>query len=159
MGSYYTERQLKEAHKASRYNKVNIENSRIAGCFHCLEFVPAREVVEYVSNRDKVPNITACCPYCGIDSLIPDNSYISITKGFLRCMRKYWFDGLDKDSSVMYRCEHCGLPVNRDGEFELEFEPTDLDKVNIFLTTKREEGVKYTIAIDGKCCADRLKLY
>ena len=71
------------AHGATR-NRTAILRSEQAGCFHCMERFPAKEIVEYT------PDTTAVCPKCGMDSVVGDASQ-DVTDSFLVKMHRYWF--------------------------------------------------------------------
>jgi hypothetical protein len=54
----------------------------MCGCFYCLETFPAEEVEEYV---DKFCGecITALCPRCGIDAVLPDADWKDLSRELL----------------------------------------------------------------------------
>ena len=81
------------AHKESMCNEKSIHKSALCGCFYCLEIFEPSEIYEWIED---VAGKTALCPYCNIDSVIPDASGFPVTPEFLKEMHKYWFDnGLD----------------------------------------------------------------
>lgn len=49
-----------------------MKRSENAGCYYCLKVFPVYEIEEYIREADG--SMTPVCPYCGIDSLIFDNS-------------------------------------------------------------------------------------
>jgi hypothetical protein len=76
----------KSAHKdcGPRNNhKERVLASGKVGCFYCLRIFPPAEINEWT------PDECALCPYCGIDSLLPDSR--QLTSEFLQEMNKYWF--------------------------------------------------------------------
>jgi len=75
-----------EAHKQSTNNKNNLLKSKLCGCFYCLKFFNPTEITEWIDN-DK----TALCPYCDIDSIMPENVGYPITLEFLSEMKNHWF--------------------------------------------------------------------
>ena len=75
-----------EAHQFCTNNKESLLNSKKCGCFYCLKIFNSNEIEEWIDG-----GITACCPYCGIDSIIAENSKFPITEEFLKEMKKYWF--------------------------------------------------------------------
>ena len=85
----YTEQELKDAHRANRCTKEDIDNSKFIGCFYCCEsFRPKdKPIKEWVwSGQDPL------CPICGIDSIIPGNSGFPVMdKDFLAQMHNHWF--------------------------------------------------------------------
>ncbi len=44
-----------------------------------------------IEDEDSEDEVTAICPYCGIDSVIGESSGYPINKDFLEMMRKHWF--------------------------------------------------------------------
>ncbi len=80
------ENKLRLAHRFSYVNKNAILNSKVCGCFYCVEIVGVKEIVEWVDG-DK----TALCPLCGIDAIIGDASGYDISENFLNEMNKMWF--------------------------------------------------------------------
>lgn len=79
----------RSAHKACSRNKDAVSKSKQCGCFYCLSVYPASDVVEWIEENDG--SFTAECPKCGIDSVIPDASGVSIETKFLAAMKKWWF--------------------------------------------------------------------
>ena len=78
----------RDAHKASFQNKRLVMRSKLCGCFYCGRVYPASEVESWSHDRE---DMTAICPYCLIDSVIPDASGFSLDAEFLRDMQRYWF--------------------------------------------------------------------
>lgn len=79
-------------------NQVEIEASRLCGCFYCMQtFVPADIVawsgldVSNFDNPDAASAGTALCPRCGSDSVIGDQSSYPIEPDFLSRMHDAWF--------------------------------------------------------------------
>jgi uncharacterized Zn-finger protein len=80
----WTEADLRAAHKASSLPVPLIRESAKVGCFYCLTVFPSSELIE---NTD-----TAWCPYCGIDSVLPEREVPDIhIPGFLKGMSAFWF--------------------------------------------------------------------
>lgn len=77
---------LKQAHRFSSKNRKSLEDSSLCGCFYCLKIFSPAVIEEWWDNEE-----TAVCPYCGIDSVIGDNSDFHITKEFLQEMHEAWF--------------------------------------------------------------------
>lgn len=70
-----------ELHRYSLRNRDLFSADHAAGCFHCMkEFMP-KQIVEWVDD-----DRTALCPYCGIDSVIPDPAGL-----VLRALWRIWF--------------------------------------------------------------------
>lgn len=88
--NYKRNKDVLKAHKASWANEILLKISVKCGCFSCGEIYDPAEIVEWVEDRD---GLTAICPYCGIDSVLPDCAGYPITKEFLERMNKKWFGG------------------------------------------------------------------
>ena len=81
-----------KAHKFSNNHMEQLKNDKLCGCFYCLEIYSPSEINEQiVADNDCDRYGTAICPYCGIDSVIGENSGYPITKDFLTKMNRYWF--------------------------------------------------------------------
>lgn len=79
---------LKKAHQASFKNKESILQSKVCGCFSCLNtFSPS----EATFHPEMDGQETAWCPYCGIDAVLGDATGYPITPAFLERMREEWF--------------------------------------------------------------------
>ena len=79
----------RSAHKACSRNKDAVAQSKQCGCFYCLNVFPPSEVTEWI--KENGDDYTAECPKCGIDSVIPDASGITLDADFLATMKKWWF--------------------------------------------------------------------
>lgn len=75
-----------DAHRYASRHRREIENSRICGCFGCMQIYPPSDITRWIDNGD-----TALCPKCGIDSVIGLASGYPITVEFLKRMNVYWF--------------------------------------------------------------------
>jgi len=75
-------------HQISIWNRPDIEASKMAGCFGCLKAFPANEVVDWCDED----GTTALCPYCGIDSVMPDAVIANAAiPDLLEKMHDHWF--------------------------------------------------------------------
>ncbi|MDO5717030.1 MAG: cytoplasmic protein [Tissierellia bacterium] len=77
-----------KAHKYSFANKKALEKEKKCGCFYCGAVFSPEEIDEWVKD---VPEWTAICPYCGIDSVIGESVGYPLTKEALEIMHKKWF--------------------------------------------------------------------
>lgn len=89
---------LLEATRHATQNQVEVEGSRLCGCFCCVQIFPPREIMAWsgldVSNFDNPESLgagTALCPRCGSDSVIGDKSGYPIDADFLGRMNEAWF--------------------------------------------------------------------
>ena len=82
-----TDNRIIKAHDFCTNNKESLANNRTCGCFYCLKIFNPKEITEWIEDSKG----TAVCPYCGVDSVIGENSGYPITKAFLSEMSRYWF--------------------------------------------------------------------
>ncbi|MEA4870734.1 MAG: cytoplasmic protein [Christensenella sp.] len=75
------------AHTRCANNKTELTGARTCGCIYCLRIFSPGEIVEWWDEHE----VTAVCPYCGIDAVIADTADFPVTKPFLKEMRQYWF--------------------------------------------------------------------
>ena len=73
------------AHEYCMFNRRLIEHDKRCGCFHCLKVFDTKEL-EWVDF-----DLTALCPYCGIDAVIGESAGYPLIEEFLEKMRDYWF--------------------------------------------------------------------
>jgi NAD-dependent SIR2 family protein deacetylase len=65
-------------------NHISLLKNNKCKCFYCLKSFHSNEIEEWIDKEE-----TALCPYCGIDSVLPES--INITEEILKEMNKYWF--------------------------------------------------------------------
>jgi hypothetical protein len=82
---------LRTAHKRSIRHRAEIEASAVCGCFYCEKMFAPSEIEDWTDTSNPLPEQTALCPHCGIDSVIGDKSGYAITRAFLAEMNKWWF--------------------------------------------------------------------
>ena len=85
---------LLKAHHFSSGNKPALEKDELCGCFYCLKVFSPKEITESLQ-YDHIPidkEGPALCPYCGIDSILPQSAGFPLTEEFLKRMHKKWFD-------------------------------------------------------------------
>jgi len=78
---------LEKAHEFSMNNQSALQKSKLCGCFYCLKIYDPHEIKAWIVDQED----TAVCPYCGIDSVLPESTEYQITEEFLEKMREYWF--------------------------------------------------------------------
>lgn len=78
------------AHSHSSNNRNHVDLSEMCGCFYCGAIFPTDSITKWI---DKVGdrNVTAMCPDCGTDAVLPSSSGYPIERDFLLKMRDYWF--------------------------------------------------------------------
>ena len=84
----YSKYQLQKAHKASYANKSRLKEATQCGCFYCINTFNVNQIEDWSID---MPDDTALCPFCGIDSVIGDNEGFSITEEFLETMYSEYF--------------------------------------------------------------------
>lgn len=84
---------LLKAHHYSSGNKPLLEKDEICGCFYCLKVFSPKKITEYIQSDDVSidKDGTALCPYCGVDSILPQSSGFPLTEEFLKRMHRKWF--------------------------------------------------------------------
>ena len=82
---------LRTAHKQSIRNRAETDASTVCGCFFCKKTFAPSEIEDWTDTSNPLPEQTALCPHCGIDSVIGDKSGYAITPAFLAEMNKAWF--------------------------------------------------------------------
>jgi hypothetical protein len=85
----WAEDRLQRAHDASIFNRSLVAASSRCGCFYCLSIFPATAVTSWCDPRP-MPDLTALCPRCGIDGVLPDASGFEPTLPFLEAMQARW---------------------------------------------------------------------
>lgn len=83
------DRSLEYVHTLSIGHRHLVAASRQCGCFYCCTIFPPTEITEWVDG-DEDAGVTALCPRCGIDAVLPDPP-IEVTLEFLRLMNSAWF--------------------------------------------------------------------
>jgi hypothetical protein len=85
---------LNKIHSKSGWHEKDILNSKICGCFYCLNIFSPNEIQDWVEEPEDCPRgsgKTALCPNCGIDAVLPDNIEHEITKELLEDLHKEFF--------------------------------------------------------------------
>ena len=79
---------LESLHRQSSRHRSEVELAQRCACFYCQQFFTPGAITEWVdSNED-----TALCPFCGIDSVIPESVGQQISQETLAAMHSYWFE-------------------------------------------------------------------
>lgn len=90
--------ELTVAHDATRYNREALASDNKCGCFSCLKIFLPSEIEEWCCEEEDGDEVSAICPYCGIDSVIGESSGFPITQEFLQAMYRRWFTSEDDDA-------------------------------------------------------------
>jgi hypothetical protein len=90
-----TTRELDILHRRSIRHRPEIERSDLCGCFYCGAIFPPSAITAWVDgpngDDDLQHGVTALCPKCGIDAVLPSAANISITPELLAEMREEYF--------------------------------------------------------------------
>jgi hypothetical protein len=81
-----TKDQISAAIRFATGNREALAKSKKAGCYYCLTIYAASEVVRFLPPED-----TALCPYCGIDSVLADQSPYELKVEILEELHIFWF--------------------------------------------------------------------
>lgn len=84
---------LAQLHYASFRNEEWVKRSGLCGCFYCLKTFAPADIVLWGDDNDQDPR-TACCPYCGIDSVLTEYvpiGHITNMPQVLAAMRDKYF--------------------------------------------------------------------
>ncbi len=101
--AFMSEDACREAHKFCTNHSDKLKKDSSCGCFHCLAIFSPDKIERWMRDKKKVgkgsiemwrcdEQLTAFCPYCGVDSVIGESSGFPISKSFLRRMKRYWFN-------------------------------------------------------------------
>lgn len=80
------EDRLEAAHKHSIFNRAELQESTLCGCFYCFATFAPSEISEWIDDGQ-----TALCPKCPVDAVIGSASNFPITPEFLRRMHDKYF--------------------------------------------------------------------
>lgn len=75
---------IEKSRKLSFKNKDKIANSSQVSCYYCCRTYSADDIKEWVDD-----GLTAICPYCSVDSVIPDD--VGLTAEEKEKLHKHWF--------------------------------------------------------------------
>jgi hypothetical protein len=88
---------LDSIHKYAGQHRALLARSDRAGCFYCRTMFNPSEIVDWIDGRqvdtgntDK--GVTALCPRCGIDAVLPSAAPIPLSEDLLTSMHQYWFE-------------------------------------------------------------------
>ena len=81
------------------HHRELLAQSERAGCFHCLAMFPPTEIREWIDEPDTTAGpsgapapggVTALCPRCGIDAVLP-SARVALDTTLLRELAEYYF--------------------------------------------------------------------
>jgi len=85
---------LVKIHMRSGWNEETISKSELCGCFSCENIFPKVDIIKWINEPSfslRGAGRTALCPYCNIDSVLPESNSYEITSSLLASMNKRWF--------------------------------------------------------------------
>ena len=83
-----TVEELLKIHKLSSNHKKLLMKEDICGCGYCVSIFNPKLITDWIEDEN---DLTAICPYCGIDSVIPKHFDYELNKELLKEMRGYFF--------------------------------------------------------------------
>jgi len=81
--------EVKQAATLAFKNREALEEVNFCSCYQCAKKFTIEDIKEWTDG-----NVTAICPHCGVDSVLPGN----ITDETLKQMKEYWFGNADKQN-------------------------------------------------------------
>jgi hypothetical protein len=88
---------LESIHKHSSKHRDVLARSHRAGCFYCQAFFAPADIMDWVDGPQvetgsTADGITALCPRCGIDAVLPSGAPIPLDAEVLAQMHHYFFE-------------------------------------------------------------------
>jgi hypothetical protein len=92
----YNRADLESIHRFSGRHRDLLARSERAGCFYCRRTFDPREINEWidgpqVASDETSDGVTALCPRCGIDAVLPSAMPVPLTDELLAQMHSRWF--------------------------------------------------------------------
>jgi hypothetical protein len=85
---------LEKVYKACSENENAIKHSKECGCFHCITFFAPDKITQWRNGQPEdasEPVLTAICPNCGMESVLPDSLYFNLDQKLLKEMHQKFF--------------------------------------------------------------------
>ena len=84
-------------HRFCTTNRELLARSDQAGCFYCQAIFDAGEIEDWVDGPqvetgELADGVTALCPRCGIDAVLPSAAPLKLDASLLAAMHEYWFE-------------------------------------------------------------------
>lgn len=89
----FSQADLRSIHEHCHWNREVLSSSASCGCFYCLAIFSPSEIKEWIPelrDGELVKGVTALCPHCGIDSVLPDS--VPLSDDLLGAMKMHWFE-------------------------------------------------------------------
>ena len=86
---------LESIHRFSSQHRELLARSAQAGCFYCQTLFAPAEIADWVDgpaaiSGDTTEGVTALCPRCGIDAVLPDAT-VALDAALLAELHAHWF--------------------------------------------------------------------
>jgi hypothetical protein len=86
---------LESIHQLSTRNRGLLSRTAQAGCFYCRSLFDPAEIMDWVDGPqlgtgDTADGVTAVCPRCGIDVVLP-SAVVSLSTEMLTEKTAHWF--------------------------------------------------------------------
>ena len=81
-----TNQQVREAPLYAMKNKKHIDRGEMCGCYYCLKVFNKSEIKEWTDNHQ-----TALCPFCSVDSVLPETYGVPLDEQNLQMLYDHWF--------------------------------------------------------------------
>ena len=87
---------LESIHRFSSRHRELLARSDRAGCFYCRQIFDPAAITDWVDGPqvgtgDTADGVTALCPRCGSDAVLPSAMPVALTAELLAEMRAHWF--------------------------------------------------------------------
>ena len=97
----HTAADLEAIHRFSSRHRDLLARSARAGCFHCGALFAPTEIEEWVTERragagEPADRLTALCPHCGIDAVLPSAAPIELGAELLAEMKRHFFSDRER---------------------------------------------------------------
>ena len=92
----YSDEELKTFHSQSWRNENAVKASKRCGCFYCFAFFAPDMIDEWWDKGEDGTDplaLTAVCPYCGIDSVLPESPDYVLDRKLIEAMGLWAFSG------------------------------------------------------------------
>ncbi len=89
-------------HPFCKNNRALLQESTRAGCFYCQALFAPAEISDWVDGLQRETGstddgVTALCPRCGIDAVLPNAIPTELTAKLLADMHAHWFQKRNTD--------------------------------------------------------------
>jgi hypothetical protein len=88
---------LESIHKFCDHHRDLLTRSEKAGCFYCGAIFDPGEIIDWIDGPQVETGgteggVTALCPRCGIDAVLPSAAPIPLNDDVLAEMHRHWFE-------------------------------------------------------------------